>query len=53
MRIVAKAIPSVESFLGRGDMVEAREEWELRWPWKRNIYFDHALGRIETKRAAW
>jgi hypothetical protein len=40
MRKVASLIPSVESFVGRGNKIEKPEDWEAKWPWTRNVYID-------------
>ncbi|KAH8833194.1 hypothetical protein DL96DRAFT_713081 [Flagelloscypha sp. PMI_526] len=40
MVAVAKLIPSVESFEGRGDMLRERAAWETVWPWKKNVYMN-------------
>ncbi|KAH8829577.1 hypothetical protein DL96DRAFT_1708701 [Flagelloscypha sp. PMI_526] len=46
MRKVAKLIPSVESFLGRGDMIEEPEPWEHVWVWRKNVYIDPLMNGI-------
>ncbi|KAH8827135.1 hypothetical protein DL96DRAFT_1605652 [Flagelloscypha sp. PMI_526] len=38
MKKVAKLLPNVESFEGRGDMFDPPEPWERSWPWKKNVY---------------
>ncbi|KAH8831765.1 hypothetical protein DL96DRAFT_1706174 [Flagelloscypha sp. PMI_526] len=40
MREIARLIPSVESFVGRGIKIEKPEDWEAKWPWTRNVYID-------------
>jgi hypothetical protein len=40
MKEVVKLYPSIESFNGRGDMLEVEESWERLWPWRSNIYMD-------------
>ncbi|KAH8824915.1 hypothetical protein DL96DRAFT_1817538 [Flagelloscypha sp. PMI_526] len=45
MRAVAThLIPTVESFGGKGDMLERHESWEEAWGWERNVYIDPLLG---------
>ncbi|KAH8818868.1 hypothetical protein DL96DRAFT_1622232 [Flagelloscypha sp. PMI_526] len=43
MRDIARLVPSIESFVGSGDMSEKREDWEAVWPWSRNVYIDPLL----------
>ncbi|KAH8813709.1 hypothetical protein DL96DRAFT_1625190 [Flagelloscypha sp. PMI_526] len=40
MRNVARLMPNIESFAGRGDMSELYEGWEAEYPWSRNVYID-------------